>query len=93
MEPQLTFQNGQNRGRLAGQGDGLSDVASLGSIGDGLAPIVRLALRRGEGLPPVVRWVRRTFAAMAGGRAVPPEQYADAITEVLRRKLQGSCRN
>ncbi len=48
-----------------------------------LAPIVRLALRRGTGVPSVVAWVRRTHAALADGRHVPRDHFAPQITRLL----------
>jgi hypothetical protein len=52
-----------------------------------LGPIVRLAMRRGEGPPRVVSWVRRAAATMADGRRVPPQQFASDIAELLCSEL------
>jgi hypothetical protein len=52
-----------------------------------LGPIVRLATRRGEGLPPVVRFIRKTFATMADGRPMPDDQYTAEITQLLCAEL------
>jgi hypothetical protein len=79
---------------------GLGDAAARTEVRErmeaSLAPIVRVAIRRGEGLPPVVRWVRRAFATLADGRAMPDEQYTAEITqllcaELLRRSTTGAA--
>src|SRR5262245_25782419 len=48
-----------------------------------LAPLVRLALRRGAGAPPLVRWVRQTLTSVAGPTPAAPESYAPQITRLL----------
>jgi hypothetical protein len=48
-----------------------------------LAPIIRVALRRGVGIPSIVAWARRTHAEIAGNRVVAPDQYATEITRML----------
>ena len=49
-----------------------------------LAPMVRLALGNGVGLPEVVQWVQQTYATMTEG-ATPalPEFYVPQITRLL----------
>ncbi len=49
----------------------------------GLAPVVRLALRRGVGFPGLVRWVHQTCAELSCDRNIPPERYASEITRRL----------
>jgi hypothetical protein len=53
-----------------------------------LQPIVRLALRKGVGIPRVVGWVREAHARLSNGaRTTPPEQYAVEITRMLTATL------
>jgi hypothetical protein len=56
-------------------------------IAGSLTPIVRLALRRSQGLPPVVEWVQRTLAGIAGSGSAAPEQYTKTITQLLCNAL------
>ena len=72
---------------LARRGDAVASAEFRQRILTSLGPIVRLAVRRGEGLQPVVRWVRRMFATMADGRAMPDEQYTAEITQLLCAEL------
>jgi hypothetical protein len=49
-----------------------------------LAPMVRLALDKGVGLPEVVRWVEETYAAITDGTApARREYYVPQITRLL----------
>jgi hypothetical protein len=89
----MTFREAPRRATL----DDLADRARRGDAAAGaefrqrmkasLGPIVRLAARRGQGLKPVVRFVRRTFATMADGRPMPHEQYTAEITQLLCAEL------
>jgi hypothetical protein len=60
----------------------------------GLVPLVRCALRRGTGLPALVRWVQGNFAALADGPA-PPDlaQVAPRIAHLLSARLVGEFRS
>ncbi len=71
----------------ARRGDPVADAEFRRRMSASLAPIIRLALRRGEGLTPVVRRVRETFATMAEGRPMPDEQYTAEITQLLCAEL------
>ncbi len=57
-----------------------------------LAPMVRVALRRGAGLPAVVCWVRQTLERIAGPNPQLPEAYAPQITRLLCAALRNSHR-
>ncbi|HEV3145134.1 MAG TPA: hypothetical protein VGZ47_14690 [Gemmataceae bacterium] len=49
-----------------------------------LAPMVRLALRKGVGLPEVVEWVQQTYAGLIEGTTPAPlEYYVPQITRLL----------
>lgn len=70
------------------------DRASKGTDADAdsklegsLTPIVRLALRRGVGIPALVQWVRKAHAEMARDRQGTPEQFAPQIACMLARVL------
>jgi hypothetical protein len=54
-----------------------------------LAPMVRLALGKGVGLPEVVQWVQETYAVITEGAApAPPEYYVPQITRLLCAQWQ-----
>ena len=82
----MHFAPGVNMSRLAELAGG-GDEAAAAEIRERLCPIVRVALRRGEGLPSVVRWVRRIYETMSGGRDGPPDEYTPAIAQMLCREL------
>ncbi len=88
-------------------GDSLNRLASLACRGEDearehaqsrlegeLQPIVRLALRKGVGIPRVVGWVRQAQARLSNGaRVAEPDQYAVEITRMLTATLlDGSTR-
>ncbi len=62
-----------------------SDLAQS-QLEERLRPIVRLALRRGEGIPEVVGWVRRAQANLVG-TASRPDQGAAEIARMLSATL------
>jgi len=56
---------------------------------DSLAPMVRLALQKGLGVPEVVQWVRQTFEGLTEGTTpAPPEFYIPQITRLLCAQWQ-----
>jgi hypothetical protein len=56
-----------------------------------LLPMVRVALRTGQGHPRLVQWVRRTLPWMAGEKGSPahvdPEQVAAPMARLLCQTL------
>src|SRR5260370_11293544 len=66
--------------------DGAEDLQST------LGPMVRVALRRGTGVPAVVRWVRQALERIAGPNPQMPEAYAPQITRLLCAALRNSHR-
>ena len=56
----------------------------LQELEDNLAPMVRLALHKGLGLPEVVQWVQQTYESLTEGiTPAPPEFYIPQITRLL----------
>jgi hypothetical protein len=83
--------SGESLNRLADLARGGDDEARervQARLEDQLQPIVRLALRKGVGIPRVVGWVRQAHARLADGRRTEaPEQYAAEITRMLTATL------
>lgn len=53
-----------------------------------LTPMVRLALRKGIGIPALVHWVRSTYLRLSPNPHLgAPEQYAPQITRLLSATL------
>ena len=69
-------------GRARG-GDATASTEFRRRMGTSLGPIVRLAMRRGYGPVPVVRWVKRTTATLGNGRRAPHEQQTPEIMQLL----------
>ncbi|HLW65298.1 MAG TPA: hypothetical protein VKS79_08265 [Gemmataceae bacterium] len=60
------------------------DELRLRELEETLEPMVRLALRKGLGVPEVVQWVQRTYVALTEGVApASPEFYVPQITRLL----------
>jgi hypothetical protein len=65
------------------------DVQRTRDLEETLAPMVRLALRKGVGVPEVVQWVQQTYAALTEGSTLaPPEAYVPQITRLLCAQWQ-----
>src|SRR5262245_10582664 len=73
---------------LARSGDADARERAQARLEGQLQPIVRLALRKGVGIPRVVGWVRQAHARLAGGvRSTDPDQYTAEITRMLTATL------
>jgi hypothetical protein len=56
----------------------------LQELEETLAPMVRLALGKGVGLPEIVQWVQQTYAVITeGAMPAPPDFYVPQITSLL----------
>jgi len=56
---------------------------------ESLVPIVRVALRKGVGVPTVVAWVRQTYDRLSqGSKSLSPDYYVPQITRLLCARLQ-----
>ena len=61
----------------------------LQQLEDSLAPMVRLALHKGLGMPEVVHWVQQTYEGLTEGTTqAPPEFYIPQITRLLCAQWQ-----
>jgi hypothetical protein len=73
---------------LAQSGDDDARQRAQARLEGQLQPIVRLALRKGVGIPRVVGWVRQAHARLAGGvRSADPDQYTVEIARMLTATL------
>ena|SRR5260221_7245788 len=71
---------------LAARPDGAG--AERDELEQAFAPIVRLALRTGRGLPHVVQWVQRAHTRLAGPvSTAPPIHFAPQITRLLFERV------
>jgi hypothetical protein len=60
------------------------DLRRMQELEETLAPMVRLALRKGLGVPEVVQWVQQTYVALTEGvTPAAPEFYVPQITRLL----------
>ncbi len=78
-------------------GNATAHHALQAELEESLAPLVRCALRRGTGLPAVVKWVQKSAAGLASSdaldltRAVP--RIARLLSAGLMEELRGhGCR-
>jgi hypothetical protein len=73
--------------RLVGNQDGESLEQAQDRLEERLRPIVRLALRKGEGIPEVVGWVKRAQANLGVDPVVRFDQCAVEIARMLSATL------
>jgi len=61
----------------------------LQELENSLAPMVRLALQKGLGVPEMVHWVRQTYEGLTEGTSPAPlEFYIPQITRLLSAQWQ-----
>ena len=68
---------------VAGRRGGTSSNTRPEDLEGTIGPMVRLALRRGAGVPALVQWVRQALDRVAGPNPPTPEAYAPQITRLL----------